>query len=148
LKKADFWSGLALAGLGAYIVMQARAWDYLTPEGPGAGFFPLWYGIAMIALSLVLVAASVRGGGEKRAVDTLGPTRALALWAALAVSVALLKVIGFAASFALLTYAVVAFLYGKRWTVAAGVGIASAAAFHLIFAVALGVSLPAGPLGF
>jgi putative tricarboxylic transport membrane protein len=148
LKKADFWSGLALAGLGAYIVMEAWQWDYVTAEGPGAGFFPLWYGIAMIALSLMLVAASVRGRAEKRAIDTLGPTRALALWAALAVSVALLKVIGFASSFALLTFAVIAFLYGKRWTVAAGVGIASGAAFHLIFVVALGVSLPAGLLGF
>jgi putative tricarboxylic transport membrane protein len=148
LKKADFWSGLALAGLGTYVVVEARGWDYLTPEGPGAGFFPLWYGIAMIALSLVLVAGSVRGRGERGPRDTLGITRALALWVALAVSVGLLKVIGFAASFALLTFAVITWLYGKRWTLAAAIGIASGAAFYLLFVVALGVSLPAGPLGF
>ena len=48
----DFWSGLALAALGAYIVVQARGWDYLTEDGPGPGFFPLWYGIGILACSL------------------------------------------------------------------------------------------------
>ena len=54
-KSGDLWSGLALAALGVYIVAEARQWDYLAPEGPGAGFFPLWYGVAMIVLSLALV---------------------------------------------------------------------------------------------
>jgi len=26
-KTGDFWSGLALAGLGVYIVVEARRWD-------------------------------------------------------------------------------------------------------------------------
>ena len=39
-RNGDFWSGLVLAALGAYIVGQARAWDYMTEDGPGAGFFP------------------------------------------------------------------------------------------------------------
>ena len=65
--KADLWSGLALAALGMYIVVEARRWEYLGPEGPGAGFFPLWYGIAMVALSVALVASSaLRRSGEKR----------------------------------------------------------------------------------
>ena len=55
----DFWSGLALAGLGAYIIAEAAQWEYLGQDGPGPGFFPLWYGIAMVALSLGLVASSV-----------------------------------------------------------------------------------------
>ena len=59
-KTGDFWSGLALSALGVYIVVEARQWEYLTPDGPGAGFFPLWYGIAMIALSAILVVSSIR----------------------------------------------------------------------------------------
>ena len=51
----DFWSGIALAALGSFIVNEARQWDYMTPEGPGAGFFPMWYGIAMVLLSGFLV---------------------------------------------------------------------------------------------
>src|SRR5438067_6900983 len=99
----DFWSGLALAALGGYIVNEARRWEYLTPEGPGPGFFPLWYGVAMLALSLALVLASTRGP----AVDWRGTGRALAMWAALALCVALGKAIGFALSFAALTYFIV-----------------------------------------
>ena len=56
LKSGDFWSGLALAALGAYVVTTAYRWDYMTEEGPGAGFFPMWYGGLMLALSLVLAA--------------------------------------------------------------------------------------------
>ena len=56
---ADLWSGLALGGLGAYVVVQASRWEYLGADGPGPGFFPLWYGIAMVALSLALVFFSV-----------------------------------------------------------------------------------------
>ena len=62
MKHSDFWSGLALAALGGGIVFAASRWDYLTPEGPGAGFFPLWYGIAMLVLAVLLAAQSLRGG--------------------------------------------------------------------------------------
>ena len=37
LRNGDVASGLALAALGTYIVQQALAWDYMTPDGPGAG---------------------------------------------------------------------------------------------------------------
>ena len=59
LRSGDFWSGLVLAALGTYIVVTAHAWDYITEEGPGAGFFPMWYGGAMIALSLALALGAV-----------------------------------------------------------------------------------------
>ena len=38
--KADFWSGLALGGLGAYIIVQASRWEYLGADGPGPGLLP------------------------------------------------------------------------------------------------------------
>ena len=50
---ADLWSGLALAALGGYIIVQASGWEYLGSDGPGPGFFPLWYGIAMAALNSI-----------------------------------------------------------------------------------------------
>lgn len=147
-RAADFWSGLALAALGTYIVLEARQWEYLGPEGPGAGFFPLWYGIAMVALSLVLVASSTLrkpGGGG---IDWRDFGRSAAAWLAFAASVAACKVVGFAVSFALLTFFIVAVLYRRPLGVAATVAIAAAAGFQLVFALALGVSLPSGVLGF
>jgi putative tricarboxylic transport membrane protein len=148
-KSGDLWSGLALAALGAYIVVQAWRWDYLTPEGPGAGFFPLWYGIAIVALSAVLVVSHLRQRSSLRitiAWDRVG--RGLSTWLALVVSVALFKPLGFVISFALLTYFLVAVMYRRPLKVAAAVAVASTAGFYLVFSLGLGVPLPAGPLGF
>ena len=148
-KSGDLWSGLALAALGVYIVVQASRWDYLTPEGPGAGFFPLWYGIAMVALSAMLVISHLRQRLSLRitiAWERVG--RALSTWLALAVSIALFKPLGFAISFALLTYFLVAVMYRRPLKVAALVALAGTVGFYLVFSLALGVPLPAGPLGF
>ena len=148
-KSGDLWSGVALAALGIYIIFQARQWEYLGPEGPGAGFFPLWYGIAMLALASVLIVSNLRGRSAAAAPIEWGRVgRALSTWLALAVSVSLFKAFGFAISFALLTYFVVAVMYRRPLKVAAMVAVASAAGFYLIFAVALGVPLPVSALGF
>ena len=145
----DLWSGVALALLGAYIVAQAWQWDYSTPEGPGAGFFPLWYGIGILGLSALLVISHLRRApargtpGDWRRIG-----RALSVWLALAVSVALFKVLGFVIGFALLTYFIVAVMYRKRAAIAAGVAGAAGLGFYLVFDLALGLALPAGVLGF
>lgn len=136
-RSPDFWSGLALAALGGYIVSEARGWEYMTSEGPGPGFFPLWYGIAMLGLSLYLVFSPT----DTR-LDWRGTGRALATWAALTVSVAVLKWVGFVISFAGLTFFLVAVMYRRSLATAAVVAVASAGAFYLVFPLALGVALP------
>ena len=92
-RSPDFWSGLALAALGGYIVVQARGWDYMTDDGPGPGFFPLWYGVAILACSAYLVFFGKDNPGDWR-----GAGRALATWAVLAASVAVLQFVGFVCS--------------------------------------------------
>lgn len=138
---ADFWSGLALGGLGAYIIVQASRWVYLDADGPGPGFFPLWYGIAMVALSLGLVYSSLRASSLET-INWSGAGRAFATWAALVVAVAALKVAGFLACFAALTFFIVAVMYRRPLWIAATVAIAAAAAFYLVFPLALGLKLP------
>ncbi len=63
-------------------------------------------------------------------------------------SVALFKTLGFVVSFALLCYFIVAAMYRRRLRTAAIFAVSAAAGFYLVFDVALGVSLPAGILGF
>lgn len=145
----DLWSGVALAALGAYIVIQARQWEYLGPEGPGPGFFPLWYGVAMLGLSALLIFSNLRRRPDRgNAIEWIRVGRALSTWFALAASVALFKPLGFVVSFALLTYFIVAVMYRRPLKIAALTAVASAAGFHLVFDRALGVPLPAGFLGF
>jgi putative tricarboxylic transport membrane protein len=147
LRRADFWSGLALAALGTYIVSEARRWVYMGEDGPGAGFFPLWYGSLMIVLSLALVAGTVlkkSAGREPASIawDDLG--RALTCWAAFVASIALMPFMGFTISFALLTWFIVAVMARQPQRIALGVAIGGAALFYAIFAWALDLSLPKG----
>ena len=149
LKNGDAISGAALAALGVYIVMQSRVWDYYTLDGPGPAFFPFWYGVAMVALSLLLIVNAARNSnGPTETIDWRAMGRALGTWLAFAVSVALMDFVGFLISFALLTFFIVAVIFQRPLATAGVVAIASALAFHLIFPVTLGVVLPPGPFGF
>jgi putative tricarboxylic transport membrane protein len=138
-RSADFWSGLALGGLAAYIIVTASRWEYLGQDGPGPGFFPLWYGIAMGVLSLLLVISSSK---SQTTIDWSDAPRALAAWAAFAAMCAAFKLIGFLPAFALLTFFLVAVMYRRPLKVAAAVSAALTAGFYLLFPLALGVKLP------
>lgn len=137
LRSPDLWSGLALAALGGYIVLRAQGWEYMTPEGPGPGFFPLWYGMAILALSLWLVVSPSLAQADWR-----GSGRAFATWAALAGCVAALKWLGFVVAFSALTFFMVSVMYRKPLLTATLVAIGVAGAFYLVFPLALGVPLP------
>ena len=141
-------SGAVLAGLGAYIIVEARGWEYLGPDGPGPGFFPLWYGIALVGLSLLLVASSFRGAAAGKPVDWREVGRALTAWAGLAACAGLLKVLGFLLAFGLFTFFLVAVMYRRPVGTAAAVSVGIALVFYLLFPVALNVALPVGKLGF
>ena len=148
-RDGDVISGAVLSALGLYIFLQAQQWNYTGPDGPGPGFFPTWYGLGMIALSLVMIAQKIRKGtGAAGAVDWSAAARGFGTWAAFTLSVALYRPLGFTVSFALLTAFIVAVIFRRPPLTAAITGVALAAAFHLVFAVALDVALPAGWLGF
>ena len=154
LRDGDVISGAVLSALGLFIFLQAQAWNYSGPDGPGPAFFPTWYGLGMIALSLALIVQAVRKracektSGNKAAIDWTAVTRGFGTWAAFTLSVALYRPLGFTVSFALLTCFIVAVIFRRPPLVAVATGIGLAAAFYLTFVVALDVALPAGWLGF
>jgi len=145
VRRGDFWSGLALAALGAYILSEAWRWTYLGEDGPGQGFFPMWYGGAMVVLSLLLVAGTVlkqAAPGKTASIPEL--RRALACWAAFAVCIGLMKVVGFMVAFALLSWFIVSVMARQSQKVALPVAIAGPVIFYLLFELALDVQLPTG----
>lgn len=150
LEQGDLASGAVLAGLGVYIVVQARRWEYVGPDGPGPGFFPLWYGVVMIGLAVLLIAKSVvrRTTTPASEVNVREIARALAAWAGLAACVGLLKILGFLVVFALFTFFVTAVMYRRPVLPALAVGVGCALAFYLLFPLALNVALPKGVFGF
>ena len=152
MNRGEAISGLVLAALGIYIVSEAWRWDYLGPEGPGPGFFPLWYGILMIVLAVVLVGQNVVRKTEPAAdgepVNWGEVTRVFVTWGGFVACVALLKVLGFVLSFGLFTLFVVSGMYRRPLASGIAVSVGCAAGFYLVFPLALNVRLPIGFLGF
>lgn len=145
----DVWAGAVLAALGVFIVVQAFQWDYMTTDGPGPGFFPLWYGIGMIVLSLALAVSGATGRAERGEPLSWRKIRqALIVWAAFAVCIAVLPLFGFVVAFGLLVLFIVAVIYRRPLRVALTVAISTAIGFYVAFPLALNVALPAGVLGF
>jgi putative tricarboxylic transport membrane protein len=144
-RNGDFWSGLVLAGLGTYIVVEAWGWTYMGEEGPGPGFFPRWYGSLMVVLSLALVVSSaLRKGAPRVAIRWNDVGRALTCWAAFVVSIALMPVAGFVVSFALLTWFIVAVMARRPQRVAVPLAVFGALGFYALFELALDLTLPHG----
>ena len=140
---------MAFAAFGAWIIFQARQWEYLGGDGPGAGFFPLWYGIAFVVLAVALAGSSfARNAAELARVDRAAARRALTAWAALAAAIASFGILGFVLGFGLLCFFMGAVLYRRPLGSATMVAVLATAGFYLVFALALGVALPAGLLGF
>lgn len=151
LRDSDILAGSLLAALGVFIISEANRWEYMGFDGPGPGFFPFWYGIAITVLSLWLAFGRVRGslrGGPAGTVDWPGVGRALGTWAAFAISVALMQWLGFVLSFGLLTLVMVRLQFAQPWKTALLTAIGLSAGFYALFPLALDVALPIGRLGF
>jgi putative tricarboxylic transport membrane protein len=147
----EILAGLFLLALGTFILLQALSLDYTSDTGPGPGFLPLWLGMVIIGLSLVLVFAVVRTSFATDIVSRESPnkpSRSLVSWFAIMIGVALLTTLGFYVSFGLVTVFLVLAMERRSVPVALAVAAGSALGFYLIFSLALGVSLPSGPWGF
>lgn len=151
MNRGEVVSGVVLAALGIYIVTEAARWEYLGSDGPGPGFFPMWYGIAMIVLAVVLVLQNFMtkaAVADRKPVNWRETGRVLIAWAGFVASVLLLKVLGFILSFGFFVLFIVGGLYRRPWHVALSVAVGCAAGFYLVFPLALNVRLPTGILGF
>ena len=150
LRNGDVVSGAILLALGTYIVIQASIWPYYEVNGPGPGFFPLWYGILMIGLSLALIISTARKpkveGGEQ--IFTIGTWRALTVWLGLVVCLVAMIWLGFNTAFALFTAFIVSYVLGRPLRTGIITGVLSSASFYVLFAEILGVQLPTNVWGF
>jgi putative tricarboxylic transport membrane protein len=150
LRNGDVISGALLAALGTFVVIQSAIWPYYTPDGPGPGFFPLWYGVLMVGLAIWLIISAAREpkveGGNK--IFTIGARRALTVWLGLVVCLIAMAWIGFTVAFGLYTLFIVSYVLDRSLIAGVITAVASSAGFYLVFWEALGVQLPFGPWGF
>ncbi len=149
--KGNLISGACLATFGIYVISVASRLPYVSEVGPGSGFFPLWLGIGLVLFASGLMFGSFASSGSRAKNESQSwktSARALAGWLAMMIAVALLGRIGFALSFVILTMFLIVALDRRPARLAVAVGIGLAVAFHLIFVIALDVTLPVGPWGF
>lgn len=151
--KRDLLSAIVLASFGSFVIYEARRLPYRSEFGPGPGFLPLWIGIGIVACSAVMLYAYFFRTERNSEEETAKPTRielarALGAWLAFVAAIVFLPFIGFGLSLGLLTAFLIFVLDRRSSWVALGVAMALALGFHLVFVIALGVSLPVGVLGF
>ena len=140
-----------LAAFGGYIIWGAAKLPYASEVGPGPGFFPMWLGIGLVLFSGTLMPGAMktwRTASHENVQWWIPFGRAITGWLALMISVALLGTLGFVLTFVLLTVFLIVALDRRPALLAIAVGIGLAAAFHLLFVLALDVSLPKAVWGF
>lgn len=150
--KNELVSGLCIGAFGIYVVVEASRLAYFSEYGgPGPGFLPLWLGIGLFFLGLLVISLNLSGPATQIRSDARpwqGAGRALGGWAGLAGSIALLPLLGFTLSFGLLTGYLLRVVDRRPLWATFSVAVGLMLGFHLVFAFALGVPLPIGRLGF
>ena len=147
--KDDLIAGAVLAAFGIYVIWVAAKLPYVSDVGPGHGFFPLWLGIGLVVFAAGLMFASFTSSVNKAKSSSWNSmVRPLGGWLAVMIAIAFLGKIGFVLSFIILTIFLVVALERRPAWLAVGVAVGLAVAFHLVFVVALDVSLPKAVWGF
>ncbi|MCS0497188.1 tripartite tricarboxylate transporter TctB family protein [Ancylobacter sp. MQZ15Z-1] len=146
----DLIAGVGLTALGAYIVWESSAWKFFGPEGPGPGFFPIFYGGLIVVVAIYLAFRSLRVApaegifADDEEKDPKGVWAALAAWVGLALAIPLMDIFGFMAGFGIFTFLLVRFIFGQSYLRAFIVAAAITVALHILFPVLLEVDLPEG----
>jgi hypothetical protein len=139
-KRADLWSGLLFAGLGALVLWIGADYPQGVPRRIGPGYVPRLLGILMTGLGCLLIA---RCWWAREDIDTTIAWRPAALVLGSVVAFALVfdasgLVPAILACVAIANYAVPE----NRWTTAVGLGALLAFFAWALFVKALGLPLP------
>jgi hypothetical protein len=157
LNRNHVLAGLFLLALGFFVVQQSLQWEILGVNGPGVGFFPLAYGSLIVVLALVLTLKSMWAQLQQKRqtleleldhpVQTETPGKvfaALSVWLAFAISIALMKFIGFYLGFGLLIMFMTRVIFSRESRFVFLSGLLVPAGFFVVFGLLLKVQLPVG----
>ena len=151
-KTIDRLFAVVLLCLGLYIVWNALEYGYTRGAIPGPGFFPLWVGIGLAALSAVNLVRSLAGAERLEAIfDVVGLMKTLGILAVTVVFILITPWTGMFVASGLLIPAV-AFIIRPRSNRGFVLTILVLAVVfpvlcHFLFAVYLRVPIERGVLG-
>jgi len=152
VNKAETLAALAFTGLGIYVEIESMKLPYLIEHVPGPGFLPRWIAGGLILTGLVLLAQALRpraAAQEPLEWPDAGGWRRVGLVAGmLAISLVLLKPLGFLLTATLFLLVVIFGLGVRSRLMLATVPLLAATGLYLMFAVWLQVPLPKGLLEY
>ena len=157
LHRSHLLAGLFLVALGVFVVQQSLQWEILGVNGPGVGFFPLAYGSLIVLLALVLTLKSIWAQMQEARrtphVDDPSQTQtqpqtkvfaALMVWVAFALSIALMKFIGFYMALGILVMFMTRVIFSRTPRFVLLSGLFVPVGFYVVFGLLLKVQLPVG----
>jgi putative tricarboxylic transport membrane protein len=152
MRRADQITGIVMLVFALAVMEGSRRMPPSGTFGPGAGFLPFWLGVAMAALSIILLVSATREpvpvGGRAPFPTGRKLLPLLQTVGGLGVFVLLLETLGFLLSIALLTAFLLRVVEREGWGTTLAVAAANAGALYVIFKVLLGVSVPQNAFGF
>lgn len=140
---------LGFCALSITVIMIARTYSYRSSTGPGPGFFPLWLGIFMLALSLIWIAQLIAERAKEDSRDRIVPPGAiLPIAATLAGSFAyafILPIAGYPISMSLYMMLLLTVISAMKPGVGAVTSIAVSLGSYYLLAYGMGIPLPRSP---
>jgi hypothetical protein len=148
LRKADRVAAIALLLLAAWFVAAGRRFPYWHRDtGPASGFLPVWLGLALAILAVLLFLNAGRSSDAAWVPDRTTSRHLGLILLASVVFVAAMDQVGMILGTALFLVFVLRVVEKCRWKTVVGVALAAATLNYLIFTRWLQVPFPAGVLG-
>jgi putative tricarboxylic transport membrane protein len=148
--RGDRWSAAGLAVLALAYLAVNRGHPLDTLAAPGPGVFPLLAGVALLLVAIWQLVGPAGPAPPPAEASPARPARRrhgipLAMIGVLVAYTASLGALGFLAASAALVVVTARLMGARGWWQPTVLALAVVAAIHLVFAVWLGVRLPAGP---
>ena len=152
MKKADFITGFVLLILAGYLIWEALGMPPSRTFGPGSGFLPLWLGIILVGLSLILIVGTALRPHDPQDRSPFpgkqGIIAVVKVLGGLAIFTIFMESLGFIVN----TFLFVAYLMGvvqrERWPKSLLIAVLTTASLYTVFHVLLGIALPRNIFGF
>ena len=153
MKKADVITSFVLLVLSGYVIRESWVMPPSATFGPGPGFLPLWLGVLLAALALILLVTTWRRRAtEKDGQSPFPGGRALLSVGMVLLGLALYTVLMEWLGFLVDTFLFVSYLLGvvekERWPMTFLTAVLTTAALYAIFQLLLTITLPRNMFGF
>jgi putative tricarboxylic transport membrane protein len=147
MRTADLLTAAVLMLLGGVVIYDAvRLGIGWGTSGPGSGFFPFWLAVIMVAMCLIIMVQSARGGTGRPFVTRAAAGPVLAVLAPATAMVVATQAIGLYVAAALYLGLYMRWVGRHSWPLTLGLAVAIPVVTFLIFERWFLVPMPKGPL--